>query len=104
MPVFPAVPSTMIPPGDKAPDVSDERTMERAARSLTEPPGFMNSALTRIVHPLRLLKEDSSNNGVWPIRLTKPRRAFILFFENGREFSKSREIKVEKKKNKQFFV
>ena len=52
MPVLPAVPSTMIPPGLSCPLATASRTMARAARSLTDPPGFMNSALPRMVQPV----------------------------------------------------
>ena len=45
MPVLPAVPSTMVPPGRSAPRATASRMIQSAARSLTEAPGFMNSAL-----------------------------------------------------------
>ena len=38
-----------------------------AARSLTEPPGFMNSALPRIVHPVSSEAARSLMSGVRPI-------------------------------------
>mgnify|MGYP006953467155 CR=1 FL=1 len=42
---MPAVPSTMTPPGCNSPAASAARMMPSPVRSLTEPPGFMNSAL-----------------------------------------------------------
>ena len=45
MPVLPAVPSTIVPPGLSAPEAMASWMMASAARSFTEPPGFMNSAL-----------------------------------------------------------
>ncbi len=47
MPVLPAVPSTMVPPGRSAPRATASLMMYSAARSLTDWPGFMNSALPR---------------------------------------------------------
>ena len=52
MPVLPAVPSTMTPPGCSAPRSIASRMMNSAARSLTDWPGFMNSALPRISQPV----------------------------------------------------
>ncbi len=45
MPVLPAVPSTMVPPGRISPFASASRTMDSAARSFTDRPGLRNSAL-----------------------------------------------------------
>ena len=52
MPVLPAVPSTITPPGRRRPRSSASLTINSAARSLTEPPGLRNSALPRISHPV----------------------------------------------------
>ena len=68
IPVLPAVPSTTVPPGFNAPEVRAARTMDRAARSLIEPPGFMNSALPRISHPVWSDRRFSRTRGVFPIR------------------------------------
>ena len=68
MPVFPAVPSTMVPPGFSAPDARAPWTIDRAARSLIEPPGFMNSALPRISQPVSSDRRFRRTSGVWPIR------------------------------------
>ena len=54
MPVLPAVPSTTVPPGRSLPLRSASSMIARAARSFTEPPGFMNSALPRISQPVEL--------------------------------------------------
>ena len=52
MPVLPAVPSTTVPPGRSVPRAMASRMMNKAARSLTDPPGFMNSALPRMLQPV----------------------------------------------------
>ena len=52
MPVLPAVPSTITPPGLSAPRFTASWMMKSAARSLTDWPGFMNSALPRMVQPV----------------------------------------------------
>ena len=39
MPVLPAVPSTIVPPGRSRPDASASRTIHSAARSFTDWPG-----------------------------------------------------------------
>ena len=52
MPVLPAVPSTTSPPGFSSPRFSASRIICRPARSLTDWPGFMNSALPRMVQPV----------------------------------------------------
>ena len=44
MPVFPLVTSRIVEPGRRSPRLSACSTMNRAMRSLMEPPGFMNSA------------------------------------------------------------
>ena len=70
MPVLPAVPSTTTPPGLSAPRATASRMMASAARSLTEPPGFMNSALPRIVQPVASEAALSLISGVLPIAST----------------------------------
>ncbi len=67
MPVLPAVPSTMVPPGFSRPDASASRMIASAARSLTEPPGFMNSALPRMAQPVASEARRSRISGVLPI-------------------------------------
>ncbi len=67
MPVFPAVPSTMSPPGFNVPRAMASRTIYSAARSFTEPPGFMNSALPRIRQPVAFDAARSSIKGVPPM-------------------------------------
>ena len=67
MPVLPAVPSTMTPPGRSVPRAIASRTIARAARSLTEPPGFMNSALPRIVQPVAADAARNLMSGVFPM-------------------------------------
>ena len=51
MPVLPAVPSTIVPPGRSMPRDSASSTMPRAARSFTEPPGLRNSAFPNTRRP-----------------------------------------------------
>src|SRR3984885_2549351 len=86
MPVLPAVPSTTIPPGRKAPRATASLIIASAARSLTEPPGFMNSALPRIVHPVASEAARSLMRGVRPIAATTSRTGFIavLCIESGK--------------------
>lgn len=49
MPVLPAVPSVIKPPGTASrPWATASRTISSATRSFTLPPGFKNSALARI--------------------------------------------------------
>src|SRR5688572_25735316 len=74
MPVLPAVPSTMRPPGSITPRRSPSSTMYFAARSLTEPPGFANSALPRIVQPVSSEACRSLISGVLPTASTKSLR------------------------------
>src|SRR5512147_1866070 len=74
MPVLPAVPSTMRPPGSSTPRFSASSTMNFAARSLTEPPGFANSALPRMVQPVSSEARLSLISGVLPTASTKSLR------------------------------
>ena len=46
--------------------------MKSAARSLTEPPGFRNSHLPRISHPVASDGPWRRISGVFPISSTKP--------------------------------
>ena len=46
--------------------------MDSAARSFTEPPGFMNSALPRISQPVSSLRALRRISGVLPTAPTKP--------------------------------
>src|SRR5690606_6201251 len=78
MPVLPAVPSTTVPPGLRTPRCSASSTIQRAARSLTLPPGFMNSALPRISQPVSSLGPFRRSSGVFPTASTKPLRRLIL--------------------------
>ena len=64
--MLPAVPSTTVPPGLSTPRRSASSTIHLAARSLTEPPGFMNSALPRISQPVSSLRALSRMSGVLP--------------------------------------
>src|SRR3984957_15942643 len=77
IPVLPAVPSTMTPPGRKAPRATASLMIAIAARSLTDPPGFMNSALPRIVHAVASEAARSLMSGVRPIAATTSRTGFI---------------------------
>src|SRR5215472_3821865 len=67
MPVLPAVPSTIRPPGRSRPARSWSRTIHSAARSFTDCPGFMNSALPRISHPVASLARFRRMSGVSPM-------------------------------------
>ena len=46
IPVLPAVASTIVPPGFKAPDFSASSIMASPTRSLIDPPGFCDSSFT----------------------------------------------------------
>ena len=72
MPVLPAVPSTITPPGSSTPLASASRMMNRPARSFTDWPGFMNSALPRISQPVSSEARFSRISGVLPIASTMP--------------------------------
>jgi len=78
IPVLPAVPSTMMPPGCKALFFSASRTMPSAALSFTEPPGFINSAFPKISHPVASEILFNRIKGVSPIQSTKD-LPFIFF-------------------------
>ena len=67
MPVLPAVPSTMTPPGFSSPRSSAASTIWRAGRSFTDWPGFRNSALPRISQPVASEARRSRISGVLPI-------------------------------------
>ena len=67
MPVLPAVPSTIVPPGRSEPSAMACRMMLSAARSLTDWPGFMNSALPRISQPVASESLRRRIRGVLPI-------------------------------------
>src|SRR5215831_4747577 len=77
MPVLPAVPSTITPPGLSRPRSSASLMMNSAARSLTEPPGLRNSALPRIVHPVSSEARRNLISGVFPTVPMKPSRIFM---------------------------
>ena len=66
-PVLPAVASMMVPPGFRVPSRSAASIMERAMRSLIEPPGFWLSSLMNSRH-LPVSNFFSSTMGVSPIR------------------------------------
>src|ERR1700739_4571447 len=70
MPVFPAVASTTRPPGLSSPRFSASRIIHLPARSFTDLPGFMNSALPRIAQPVSSEARFSLISGVWPIAST----------------------------------
>src|SRR5207249_12328318 len=44
---------TIVAPGRRSPRASASSMIPRAARSFTEPPGFMNSALPKISQPVQ---------------------------------------------------
>src|SRR6266540_2147680 len=77
MPVLPAVASTTNPPGLISPRFSASRMICRAGRSFTDCPGFMNSALPRIVQPVAAEARLSLISGVLPIAATMSSRVCI---------------------------
>src|SRR5437868_6087647 len=70
MPVLPAVASTTRPPGLRSPRFSASRIIHLPARSFTDWPGFMNSALPRMVQPVNSDARFSLIRGVLPIAST----------------------------------
>eukprot|EP00976_Prorocentrum_cordatum_P062750 1176830-Prorocentrum_minimum.AAC.10 len=74
IPVFPAVPSTTSPPGLSTPRSSASLMRYKAARSLTLPPGFKNSALPRISHPVASEAAFRRIRGVRPMVSMKESR------------------------------
>src|SRR5580704_2449865 len=89
MPVLPAVPSTTTPPGRNSPLFTASSMMNKAARSLTDWPGFMNSALPRIVQPVCADTRSSFSNGVLPIASMIPLRTCIVMMSRRREAKRS---------------
>ena len=80
MPVLPAVPSTTSPPGLSSPRFSASRIIWRPARSFTDWPGFMNSALPRMVQPVCADARSSLISGVLPMASTMPSRICMVYF------------------------
>src|SRR5664280_2623942 len=74
IPVFPAVPSTIVPPGRNVPAASAASIMNFAARSLTEPPGLRCSALPSISLPNASESFLSKISGVLPTHPIMPTR------------------------------
>src|SRR5581483_1103359 len=72
MPVLPAVASTTRPPGLSSPRFSASRIIHLPARSLTDWPGFMNSALPRMVQPVSSEARFSLMRGVRPTAAATP--------------------------------
>ena len=69
IPVFPAVPSTIVPPFCINLFSRAFSMIYFAALSLTLPPGFINSAFPKILHPVSSEKYFNSISGVFPIWL-----------------------------------
>jgi hypothetical protein len=67
MPVLPAVPSTIVPPGFSRPRRSASRMMWSAARSFTDWPGLRNSALPQMSQPVASETRLSRMSGVLPM-------------------------------------
>src|SRR6516165_10893085 len=72
MPVLPAVDSTTRPPGLRSPRFSASRIIHLPARSFTDWPGFMNSALPRMVQPVSSEARLSLMRGVRPTAAATP--------------------------------
>jgi hypothetical protein len=66
-PVLPLVGSTMVPPGRSQPLRSASSTMRMPIRSLTEPPGFINSSLATSGVRMPAARRSSRTSGVPPI-------------------------------------
>ena len=67
IPVFPDVPSTIVPPGFNLPSNSASSTILTAIRSLIELPGLKNSTLARTVASTSFVILLSFTSGVFPI-------------------------------------
>ena len=67
IPVFPEVPSTMVPPGFNLPSCSASSTIFSAILSFTELPGLKNSTLANTVASIPLVILLSLTRGVFPI-------------------------------------
>ena len=67
MPVFPEVPSIMVPPGFNRPSASASSTILTAIRSLTEFPGLKVSYLAKTKHGKSAVNLLSLINGVLPM-------------------------------------
>src|SRR4051812_33847583 len=78
MPVLPAVDSTTNPPGFRSPRFSASRIIHLPARSLTDWPGFINSALPRMVQPVNSDARFSLIRGVLPIVSTTSLLKFMV--------------------------
>src|SRR3954451_16853811 len=70
MPVLPAVDSTTSPPGLSSPRFSASKIIHLPARSFTDWPGFMNSALPRMVQPVASEARFNLMSGVLPMDST----------------------------------
>ncbi|MGY4359704.1 hypothetical protein ACVW0J_006197 [Bradyrhizobium sp. i1.7.7] len=68
--MLPAVASTTRPPGLSSPRFSASRIIHLPARSFTDWPGFMNSALPRMVQPVSSEARLSLMSGVLPMAST----------------------------------
>src|SRR5437588_328587 len=77
-PVFPDVGSTIVPPGRSFPSRSAASIIDRAMRSFTLPPGFMNSSLAtsrqRIPRPIR----SSFTSGEFATRSSRDSATFMV--------------------------
>jgi hypothetical protein len=76
IPVLPAVPSTMVPPGRRSPRATASRMIDSAARSLTDWPGLRNSALPRISQPV---SSDARRNRISGVLPTEAGRSGLIF-------------------------
>src|SRR5208337_2347572 len=68
IPVFPAVASTMVPPGASLPSCSALRMIPMAARSFTLPPGFKYSSLAKMSAELAGTSRFKRRRGVPPTK------------------------------------
>src|ERR1700736_2826306 len=88
MPVLPAVASTTRPPGLSSPRFSASRIIHLPARSFTDWPGFMNSALPRMVQPVASEACRNLISGVLPIASTTS-LLMVIFGESSPVLRKS---------------
>ena len=76
--LVPPGPSTPVPPPRRSASRSAAWMIALAARSLTEPPGFKNSALPRMVRPSAIDRAGSRISGVLPTAAKRSARTVTM--------------------------
>jgi hypothetical protein len=68
----------IVAPGLSLPAASASVMIPYAARSFTDPPGFMNSAFPRISHPVSSDRHRNRINGVFPTYPSMPEYLAVI--------------------------